>query len=132
MLPPPRAYQDLSHVECFQLQRAFLHFEVLCTTMQSAGSAADPSSTEESVERISDRLHNILQPWETEELVCILDYLATRLEDIFDKLETDRLERITDQLLTGTVHCETPFANDSNGKPAEISSSGPSISLLGA
>jgi hypothetical protein len=131
MLPPPQAHQDLSHVERSRLQRAFLGFEIFCTAMHSAGGHDRPLSAKQSAQRNNNRFLNILQPWEREEWVCILDYLTVRVEDVFDKLELDHVERMTEQFLNGEMDHEMPIINESSVAPTETKPNDLSISIPG-
>ena len=132
MLPPPHAHQDLSPVERARLQRAFLCFEIFCVAMRAAGGHDTALSATHSVQRTNNLFLNILQPWEREEFVCVLDYLTWRVEDIFDKLELDYIERMTEQFLDGDADSEMAYINSSSSEPAESILCDPSTSIPGA
>jgi hypothetical protein len=131
MLPPPQAHQNLSSVERSRLQRAFLRFEIFCTAMNRAGGHERRLLARYTARYNNNRFLNILQPWEREEFVCILDYLAVRLEGIFDTLETDFVERMTETFLDGRMDHDIPYIDDPSGGQAEIGTSDLSISIPG-
>jgi hypothetical protein len=108
MPSPLRIHENLSSVERFRLQRAFLRFEIFCTAMQAAGGHDRAASARYYSQRNNDRFLNILQPWEREEWVCMLDYLSARVGGIFDKLELDYVEGMTERFLSGEMDLDMP------------------------
>src|SRR3984957_17920402 len=108
MPSPLRIHENLSSVERFRLQRAFLRFEIFCTAMQAAGGHDRAASARYYSQRNNDRFLNILQPWEREEWVCMLDYLSARVGSIFDKLELDYVEGMTERFLSGEMDLDMP------------------------
>jgi hypothetical protein len=130
--PPPPAHQNLSSVERSRLQRAFLRFEIFCTAMNRAGGHDRRPLAKYSAKSNNSRFLNILQPWEREEFVCILDYLTMQLEDVFDGLETDFVERMTERFLDGDMGHDIRAAIDGSiGGQAETGTGGLSTFIPG-
>jgi hypothetical protein len=131
LLAPLQMHQNLSSVERFRLQRAFLRFEIFCTSMQAAGGHDRAPSARYYSQRNNDRFLNILQPWEREECVCVLDYLSAKVGGVFDKLELDYVERMTEKFLTGEADLNMPAVYHSNGMSNKTDANQLSASNLG-
>ena len=128
MLPSSRAHQDLSHVERSRLQRSFLRYEIFCTGMYCAG-AREPSMGINQVPRMTNnRFLNVLQPWEREEWVCILDYLTAKVEAVFDRLELDYVERMTDRFLNGEMDHKMSPVDECSSTESETDASDRKVS----
>jgi hypothetical protein len=81
---------SLSPVELYRLRRAFYRYDTLQTTNHYTSGMRDP-------ERKAWGWHSVLEEyvssaWEVEEVVCVHQYLSERLEDVFDRIEEDRIE----------------------------------------
>jgi hypothetical protein len=132
-LPSPlQIHENLSSVERFRLQRAFLRFEIFCTAMHAAGGHDRATSARHYSQRNNDRFLNILQPWEREEWVCMLDYLFARVGGVFDKLELDYVERMTERFLSGEVDLDMPAVCYSNSILNRTDTNQPSAFIPGA
>jgi len=132
LLSPLRIHENLSSVERFRLQRAFLRFEIFCTAMHAAGGHERAASARYYSQRNNDRFLNILQPWEREEWVCMLDYLSARVGGVFDKLELDYVERMTERLLSGEVDLDMPAVYHPSSTSNRTDTNQPSASIPGA
>ena len=132
MPSPPRAHQDLSRVERWRLQRAFFRFEIFSTALHCAGAHDRAPSAKLFSQRHNDRFLNILQPWEREEFVCILDYLSAKVEAVFDKLELDYVERMTERFLSGEMDHRMTAVHHSSTLEGETDTNDPVTSIPGA
>jgi hypothetical protein len=137
LLSPLQIHQSLSSVERLRLQRAFLRFEIFCTSMHAAGGRERVQSARHCSQWNNDRFLNILQPWEREELVCLLDYLSARVGGVFDKLELDYVEGMTERFLSGEVDLDGPavyhssnISNETNANQLSASVSGVQVPAL--
>jgi hypothetical protein len=132
LLSPLRIHQSLSSVERLRLQRAFLRFEIFCTSMHAAGGHDRAPSARYYSQRNNDRFLNILQPWEREEWVCVLDYLSARVGGVFDKLELDYVEGMAERFLSGEVDLDAPAVYHSSSTSNKTDTNQISVSIPGA
>ena len=131
MLPSSRAHQDLSDVERSRLQRSFLRYEIFCTTMYCAGARDRSIGINHVPQLTNDRFLNVLQPWEREEWVCILDYLSAQVEAVFDRLELDYVERMTERFLSGEMDKEMSPVDETSGGESKTDAADPKVSIPG-
>ena len=132
LLSPFPIHMSLSSVERLRLQRAFLRFEIFGTSMRAAGGHDRAPSARYYSQRNNDRFLNILQPWEREEWVCVLDYPSARVGGVFDKLQQDYVEGMTERFLSGKVDLDVHSVYHSSRMPNKTDTNHLSASISGA
>lgn len=103
VLQKPSGYNGLSDVELSRLRNAFVRFELFCSLMAySTQKERSVHSTSAHQGRINNLFLSTLETWQMEELTCIFNHLYSRIETLFDNLERDYIEEVTEGVTSST------------------------------
>ena len=105
-----RSSTHLSRLEISRLQRAFMTFELMCNIIQSIGSPNPGKAL--LYDRTFRYFTNAYPASEWEEVLCVIEYLHARVAEIFDELEQDYVQKVTEHWIGARQSAPWDAADD--------------------